>query len=105
MKTGSTIVAIITLGVVISSCASEELVAPVNCSDLTMGRCESIAAPLCARRDTGRRCIRAPCDSVEYVPASNACTICDNKKVDKVFAGTCEAYRKYRDTILDQEPQ
>jgi len=89
------ILAIISLNLALPGCAAEQAAIPVACADLDPTRCEALGTTICARRDTGRRCIRAPCDSVEYVSATTACGICDDEKVDMVFPGSCDDFKQY----------
>jgi hypothetical protein len=52
--------------------------------------CASVDGPVCARVDTGVRCITTPCPSSVLKPYPDACTACGNSKVDVVFTGSCE---------------
>lgn len=47
--------------------------------------------PVCAQRDTGVRCVTTPCESIEPVPAGNACTACSDPEVYGYYTGRCEA--------------
>jgi hypothetical protein len=48
-------------------------------------------APVCATRDTGIRCITAPCPSSETKTYSNACSACTDPKVSQYVKGACPA--------------
>lgn len=45
--------------------------------------------PVCATRDTGIRCITAPCPSSERKTYSTACTACADPKVSGWTKGAC----------------
>ena len=45
--------------------------------------------PVCAQRDTGIRCVTAPCPSSEWVTLGNACSACSELKVLGYRAGAC----------------
>jgi hypothetical protein len=51
--------------------------------------CPSVHKPVCAQRDTGVRCIRAPCPSEAPVTFSNACSACRDPKVYGYVEGAC----------------
>lgn len=46
--------------------------------------------PVCATRDTGIRCITAPCPSSEPITFGNACTACADPKVLEYRLGACD---------------
>jgi hypothetical protein len=50
-----------------------------------------IYAPVCATRDTGVRCIKAPCPSEEKVTKSSGCNACSDDKVISYVDGECPA--------------
>jgi hypothetical protein len=52
--------------------------------------CAQIYDPVCAQRDNGIRCIRAPCPSTDNVTYSNACEACKDEKVYGYVPGACE---------------
>lgn len=52
--------------------------------------CTAQHKPVCAQRDTGIRCVRAPCPSQEGKTYSNACTACRDEKVLGYVDGACE---------------
>ena len=78
-----------------SACAACNVGKPESlhqCSDFSdTFSCESISGPVCARVDTGMRCIRAPCDSYAKVVMEGACQACTQDRVDLVFTGRCDA--------------
>jgi hypothetical protein len=47
--------------------------------------------PVCAERDTGIRCITAPCPSTERKTYSNACSACADLKVLGYRPAKCES--------------
>ena len=51
--------------------------------------CAQMYDPVCAVRDTGIRCIKAPCPSTENVTYSNGCTACSEPKVYGYRPATC----------------
>ncbi len=51
--------------------------------------CPSVHKPVCAQRDTGVRCVRAPCPSEASVTFSNACSACRDPKVSGYVEGEC----------------
>ncbi len=51
--------------------------------------CPSVHKPVCAQRDTGIRCVRAPCPSEAPSTFSNACTACRDPKVHGFTDGAC----------------
>lgn len=51
--------------------------------------CVEIYQPVCARRDTGVRCIKAPCPSTEYITYGNSCKACSDQKVYGYQLGAC----------------
>lgn len=46
--------------------------------------------PVCATRDTGIRCVTAPCPSSEEKTYSNGCSACADVKVMEYRIGACE---------------
>ena len=64
---------------------------PVACTDPRPEMCTMIYAPVCATRDTGIRCITAPCPSTEQVTKSSACNACSDPKVISYVKGECPA--------------
>jgi len=53
-------------------------------------RCTRELLPVCALRDTGVRCVTAPCPSWERKTFSNACTACADPGVYGWQPGACE---------------
>ena len=52
--------------------------------------CNQSYQPICADRDTGVRCIKAPCPQArEKVTYSNNCMACTDKKVYGYWNGAC----------------
>ena len=51
--------------------------------------CTTIYAPVCATRDTGIRCITAPCPSSERKTFSSACAACVDPHVSGWTKGAC----------------
>jgi hypothetical protein len=45
--------------------------------------------PVCAERDTGIRCVKAPCPATEHKTYSNACGACADPKVVGYIAHSC----------------
>jgi putative hemolysin len=45
--------------------------------------------PVCAQKDNGIRCIRAPCPSTDNVTYSNGCEACKDEKVYGYVPGAC----------------
>ena len=52
--------------------------------------CAQVYDPVCAQRDNGIRCIRAPCPSTDNVTYSNSCEACKDEKVYGYVPGACE---------------
>ena len=61
----------------------------VACTDPRPQVCTQIYAPVCATRDTGVRCIKAPCPSEEQVTKSSSCNACSDPKVISYVQGEC----------------
>jgi hypothetical protein len=61
----------------------------VACTDPRPQVCTMEYAPVCATRDTGVRCITAPCPSSEQKTFSTACTACSDPKVSGWVKGAC----------------
>ena len=64
---------------------------PVTCANPRPQVCTMIYAPVCATRDTGVRCIKAPCPSEEQVTRSSGCNACSDEKVMSYVEGECPA--------------
>jgi hypothetical protein len=65
---------------------------PVMCKEPRPEVCTMIYQPVCATRDTGVRCIRAPCPSEEQVTKSSSCNACSDPKVSSYVQGECPAH-------------
>ena len=53
--------------------------------------CNQSYQPVCGDRDTGARCIMAPCPQArKKVTYSNSCTACADKKVYGYWHGVCK---------------
>ena len=52
--------------------------------------CTQDYAPVCARRDTGIRCVKAPCPASELKTYSNGCSACGDPKVYGFYPGSCK---------------
>ncbi len=60
------------------------------CQDPRPQICTRDYRPVCAQRDTGVRCVKAPCDeATELKTYSNACSACADEKVLGFFDGGC----------------
>ena len=53
------------------------------------GFCIELYDPVCAVRDTGIRCIKAPCPATERVTFANSCKACSDVKVYGYEPGIC----------------
>ena len=62
----------------------------ISCTDPRPEICTQEYIPVCATKDTGVRCVTAPCPSTEKVTYGNACTACSDAKVYSHVAGACE---------------
>lgn len=62
-----------------------------TCSEPRREMCTRDYRPVCADVDTGIRCIRAPCPSVEQKTYSNGCTACADPHVTGHRPGSCAA--------------
>lgn len=59
------------------------------CSEQRSPICTREYLPVCATRDTGVRCITAPCPSSEEKTYGNACSACADEKVLGHRPGAC----------------
>ncbi|RYZ88786.1 MAG: hypothetical protein EOO68_26105 [Moraxellaceae bacterium] len=86
--------AVITFIVLLSACAStsekKSTLAITECPEQRSDMCTREYLPVCATRDTGIRCITAPCPSSEEKTYGNACTACADAKVSAYRSGACE---------------
>ncbi|GGY70651.1 hypothetical protein GCM10011613_13940 [Cellvibrio zantedeschiae] len=62
-----------------------------KCPEERVQMCTREYLPVCATRDTGVRCITAPCPSTEEKTYGNGCSACADAKVIEYRAGACEA--------------
>lgn len=60
-----------------------------SCPEQRSPICTREYLPVCATRDTGIRCITAPCPSSEEKTYGNACTACADVKVVGHRPGAC----------------
>ena len=60
-----------------------------QCPDERPQMCTREYLPVCATRDTGVRCVAAPCPSSEQKTYANACTACADEKVSGYIADSC----------------
>jgi len=60
-----------------------------QCPDERPQMCTREYLPVCATRDTGVRCVTAPCPSSEQKTYGNACTACADEKVSGYMPGAC----------------
>jgi hypothetical protein len=65
---------------------------PVMCGNPRPEMCTMIYAPVCASRDTGVRCITAPCPSSAQVTRSSGCNACSDPKIVSYVKGECPAH-------------
>ncbi len=59
------------------------------CKDPRPEVCTQQHEPVCAKRDTGIRCVTTPCPSEENVTITNACVACSDSKVFGYVPGAC----------------
>ena len=63
----------------------------VTCTDPRSAACTKEFNPVCATVDTGIRCIKAPCPSVDNKTYNNGCLACADPKVMDYVPGACKA--------------
>lgn len=51
--------------------------------------CIKLYQPVCAKRDTGVRCIKAPCPTMEWRTYANSCDACSDERVQGWQEGEC----------------
>jgi len=69
--------------------AMDPLPGYTECEDPRSEMCTREYRPVCAKRDTGIRCVTTPCDSTEWVTRSNDCTACSDPSVLGHRPGAC----------------
>jgi|GEM_PF-535234 len=72
-----------------SNAPSAEQAGYVQCPERRSQMCTKIYKPVCADVDTGIRCIRAPCPSIEKKTYASDCTACADSKVIGHRPGAC----------------
>lgn len=60
-----------------------------ECRSIDIDRCDALYDPVCARWDTGIRCVQAPCPSSESRLYTNACLACRDERVQGFQYGEC----------------
>jgi len=60
-----------------------------ECKDPRPEVCTQQHEPVCAKRDTGIRCVTTPCPSEENITFTNACEACSDPKVFGYVKGAC----------------
>ncbi len=60
-----------------------------QCNDPRPEICTKEFRPVCAKVDTGVRCITTPCPSSENKTYSNACSACSDSKVHGYWKNAC----------------
>jgi len=86
---------VIILALLIVSCTSDpQKKAPkteaTQCPEQRPQICTREYLPVCATRDTGIRCVTAPCPSSEEETYGNACSACGDPKVIRYRPGACK---------------
>ncbi|MDH3447002.1 MAG: hypothetical protein OEO18_02520 [Gammaproteobacteria bacterium] len=52
--------------------------------------CTMDYTPVCATRDSGRRCVTAPCETAESATYANGCGACADPRVVYYLPGACD---------------
>ena len=74
----------------------------VRCAEPRPEVCTREYRPVCALRDTGKRCLAPPCEgATEWVTRPNACDACTDPKVIGHRPGACDAEGARPRTMLD----
>ena len=88
---------ILMMGSVLMACQSSTKVDKpvkntfVQCKSPRPEICTEQYLPVCANKDTGIRCVKAPCPSEEKVTYPNACSACaDSKVYGYLPGGACQ---------------
>ena len=66
-----------------------EAAKPTACTNPRPQACTTDYRPVCATRDTGIRCVSAPCPSSEKRTYSNGCGACSDPKVSGYVPEAC----------------
>ncbi len=79
---------------ILTSCATQSKPNPesqklTECPEQRPSICTREYLPVCATRDTGIRCVTAPCPSSEEKTYGNACSACADVKVFGHHPGAC----------------
>lgn len=87
---------LVALAISLTACASPNLATEnetkselTPCPEQRPQVCTMDYQPVCATRDTGIRCVAAPCPSTEQKTYSNACNACADAKVLGHIADEC----------------
>ena len=75
--------------VIVASNPAQTAVATA-CSNPRPELCTQEYAPVCATKDNGIRCIKAPCPSTDKATYSNGCAACADKDVYSYQLGACQ---------------
>ena len=89
----------------LAACTSEATPKLYQCSAFNEQlSCAELSGEVCARVDTGVRCIQPPCPSSSLRPYADACSACDNNKVDVVYTGSCELLQQQLESGKVEKP-
>ena len=75
---------------------NDDLIVPAEesfqaCPERRPETCTKFYQPVCGQRDTGVRCVMAPCtEAVEWLSYGNQCMACADDKVHGYYDGACE---------------
>lgn len=67
-----------------------------QCPEERPQMCTKEYRPVCANRDTGVRCVTAPCPSIEQKTYGNGCTACADEKVSGYISDACASEPELR---------
>jgi len=93
MKTISTLLALLIflfLGACTHTNVASEEANYIECTEPRPKICTREYRPVCARVDTGKRCVTTPCPTIKFKTYGNACSACGSKKVYGYTPGTCK---------------
>ncbi len=62
----------------------------IVCPDERSKVCTREFNPVCAKRDTGVRCVTTPCPSTEWVTKGNPCSACSDASIEGYIMGECQ---------------